>query len=318
MPCAYHDRIYFCAVHLFTLPIKTRIIFPCCNTPRHAEQFFRREHFLDGHSFSLEKYRNALALHCTKEHCPNYKEGDSIVSEVAIGEWRKCPGKCITCFNSVEDNSRERPLSPDELAKYLDEVCAVYADIRDANEAQDADAPVLRIGAAGDLFFSENYRGILAMDLTARGVGKLGIITNFQTWTERAIAGIHPNTRRIMKEIVFSIDSTEPALYEALRAGSKWERLLAGYRLATEAFPDAAYKVSYTVSKVNFHEVPAVPRRIKELFPAVSALEFHAVQDWIGTPAAASLILSPEERENLIAWAGQQGSVDEMAVKFLY
>lgn len=318
MPCAYHDRIYFCAVHLFTLPVKTRIIFPCCNTPRHAEQFFRREHFLDGHSFSLEKYRGALAHHCTKEHCPNYKEGDSIVSEIAIGEWRKCPGKCISCFNSVEDNSHERPLSRDELTKYLDEVCAVYSDIRDANAAQNTGAPVLRIGAAGDVFFSENYRGILAMDLAARGVMELGVITNFQTWTERSIAGIHPNTRRIMKEIVFSIDSVGPALYEELRAGSRWGHLLEGYRLAVDTFPDAIYKVSYTVSKANFHEVPAVPRRIKELFPAVSALEFHAVQDWIGTRAAASLVLSEDERESLIVWAGQQAPVGGMTVKFLY
>lgn len=318
MPCAYHDRIDFCSVHLFTLPIKSRIILPCCNSPRHSWQIFRREHFLDGHAFSLKKYFALLGDHCAEGHCPNYMEGKAVVSEIVLGEWRKCPGKCMTCFNHAENNAWEKPLTRDELEKYLDEVGAVYAEIKNRNAAQNAEPPFLRIGSSGDLFFSENYRAILATDLSACGIEKLGVITNFQTWTAHSISLMHPNTRPLLKEIVFSVDSIQPALYEALREGSTWERLLLGYKLATAAFPDAIYKVSYTASKANFQEIISVPKRIKELFPAVSALEFHAVQDWTGDLASKSLLLTDEERHNLILWAENQAPIDGMSIKFLY
>lgn len=318
MPCVYLDRIYFCAVHLFTLPIKTRIILPCCNSPKDSGPIFRREHFLEGRTFSLEKYFELLGRHCVSGCCPNYKEGTSIINEIVLGEWRKCPGKCLTCFNCTEDNRMEFPLSPEALKKYLSEVAGVYAEIKKINAARNAPAPFLRIGAAGDLFFSENYRAVLGADLAARGIERIGVITNFQTWTNHSIESIHPNTRPLMQEIVFSVDSTRPTLYEALRAGSTWERLLNGYTLATKIFPEVAYKVAYTVSKMNFQEIPAVPKKIKELFPAVSALEFHAVQNWTGNPTVAGLLLSKEERDNLIIWAQNQAPVDGMTIKFLY
>lgn len=212
----------------------------------------------------------------------------------------------------------EFPLSPEALEKYLSEVAGVYAEIKKINAAQNAPAPFLRIGSAGDLFFSENYRAVLSADLAALGIERIGVITNFQTWTNHSIESIHPNTRPLMQEIVFSVDSIQPTLYEALREGSKWERLLNGYTLSTQIFPEAVYKVSYTASKVNFQEIPAVPKKIKELFPAVSALEFHAVQNWTGDPAVEDLLLSAEERGNLIKWVQNQAPVDGMSIKFLY
>lgn len=318
MPCKYHDRIYFGAANLFTLPITTRIILPCCNSPEGSAQMFRREHFIDDGKFSLSKYERLIGRHCQENGCPNYAEGESIISEIVLGEWRKCPGKCISCHNAVQDNTSERPLSAAAMTKYMEEVSAAYREIAAYNAAHGYPAPTLLIGASGDLFFSENYRAILHMDLAAMGIQRISLITSLQTWTMRQLRDINRKTQQLVREIIISVDSVQPALYESIREGSRWSRLIGGMYQCTLAFPGALRKISYTVSKVNFQEVPAVPGRIHSLFPSVSVLEFHAVQDWTGSASARSMLLSEEERKELAAWADAHPEYAGMAVKFLY
>lgn len=317
IPCIYHDRLDFTTVNLFTFPVRSKIILPCCNSPKDAALRFRHEFFMRGGKFDFKAYSEHLYGACNSDTCPNYRPGRQPIKEIALGEWRKCPGRCISCPNHIR-HAPERALTDAELLQYMEDISGAYAEASRENDAVGAPPPALLIGTAGDLFFSENYRGILHMDLGALGFKEISLITSLQTWSPGNPLGIHPNTKALIRTIIISMDGATPEVYEHVREGSSWEKLLKGYEVASALFPYADYKLSVTVSKINMMDVLALPERIPGLFPKISTIEYHAVADWIGTPGSRDLLLSPDEKEYLKDWCTANPRRNGIGVKFLY
>jgi hypothetical protein len=279
--------------------------------------FFRRERFIENGVFDFKAYAGSLGGFCNKGTCPHFRAGRNFIKEISLGEWRKCPGHCITCTNHAE-HADERILSPVEIRKYMEDLSQTYKEVATSNAAEGAPPPAIVIGAAGDLFYSENYRNLLCMRLADFGIREIKLITSLQTWTLQNCERIHPGNYPLVKEIIISLDSATPQLYETIRAGSKWHNLIRGYERATALFPNAAYKLSVTVSKANFTDVQGLPEKVPELFPKVACIEYHAVADWTGQPDMKRLLLDPAEKAYIERWCAEHDGKYGIPLKFLY
>lgn len=315
--CIYHNRLCFTAVNLFTLPVRSKVVLPCCNSPRGAEMFFRREKFLGPDGFDYHIFAEICGRFCNEATCPAYRPGKRPIEDISLSEWRKCPGSCITCPNHL-GHAPERELSSNELERYMAEIGRTYREIAFENESIGAPPPSLVIGAAGDLFYSENYRNILGTALPDYGIRRIKLLTSLQTWTPHNCERIHPENRPLIEEIVISVDSATPGLYETIRAGSRWDNLIRGYKCASMLFPDAVYKLSVTVSKANFIDALLLPERIPGLFPKVSCISYHAVADWTGQPDLQRLLLSPEEKAYIKEWCATNTGKCGITLEFLH
>lgn len=255
---------------------------------------------VDG-KFSVPAYEKALSCIC-RLHCPSYERGNAPIEYVVAGTWRKCPLKCITCFNHYEDNSKEPILSDAEMDDYLLSLGAIYAEAKAHNVAMGAPGPLLQIGGSGDLFHSENYSRMLSADLYKYGIDRIHLLTNMQFWSDRRINRISPGNRASIRKITFSVDSINRELYERIRQGSSWLRLMNCYSRCVSAFPDAEYEICYTVSRLNVHEYRKAPAGLKALFPAVTRIVMNMARDWAGTPESATLVLPANECRNIAEW----------------
>lgn len=267
--------------------------------------------------FDFATYSDLLLHTCNRGACPHYRPGNSHIKEIALGEWRKCPGRCISCPNHIR-HAHERTLSNDELLQYMEDIAGAYSAVARKNLSLGKKPPVLLIGTSGDLFFSENYHNILALDLGALGFKEISLITSLQTWTPENLLMIHPNTKALVSSIIISMDGATPEVYEHVRQGSSWEKLLKGYDIASAFFPKANYKLSVTASTANMPNILALPEKVPDLFPKVSVIEYHTVADWIGTPSSQNLLLSPGEKEYLKAWCAANVCRNGINIKFLY
>lgn len=298
MGCKNHDRYIRLRVWYFKkIPID--IITPCCLYPENQTPYFQEKRFGREGKFDPALFEKAIASFCSPQNCNHFVEGESPIDEIVVGTWRKCPLKCITCFNHYENYFDEPVLSDEEMDDYLFSLGELIAAV----QGRTGQAPIIQIGGSGDIFFSENYRGMLARDLSAYGIPRIHLLTNMQFWTTENIKKICSPVRKSIERISFSVDSADPVLYEKIREGSLWKNLITSYENCTAAFPDAEYIITYTVSTLNFHEYRSAPEILWHLFPKTKAIIMNMARDWLGRPETHALVIPREKQREVAEWA---------------
>lgn len=271
--------------------VSADLLLPCDKYPPKAEMAFQESRFLADGKFSLPVYEAGIKETCNPK-CPAYVKGKSPIEYIIAATWHKCPLHCVTCTLRTDDE----PVLPDtEMADYLFSLGELNAAAKAYNERFHAPGPLVQIGGAGDIFYSENYRSMLAADPRKYGMDRIGIMTNMQQWIPRNIAIISEGVRKSLRRISFAVDSINPALYEKIRKGSSWRRLQLSYRRCVAEFPDAEYEVIYTLSRLNAHAYEKVPAVLKDLFPEVSIITMKMAR-------SASLGLPPNLQAEARQW----------------
>lgn len=301
MDCKHHDRYERLRTHVHG-KIPVDLILPCCHSPVERSFFFQERRFYSNNHFDAGVFEAGLASICNPSMCPSFEAGRIPIYEIVAGTWRKCPLRCVTCFNHYEDNRNEPVLSDSEMEAYLIALGELGAAAIERNSKLNAPPPYYQVGGSGDIFYSENYRRMLEFDLPAYGIAPIHILTNMQFWTNYNIRRISAGTRSAVKLITFSVDSIQPELYERIRSGSRWTNLVRSYERCHAVFPDTDYHISYTISKLNFHEYKQAPRALKELFPAVSTIYLNVARDWLNRPETADLVISSREKAEIFEW----------------
>ena len=303
MACKFHTRYERLRIFLYgKTPVD--LLIPCCRYPDGKFLFLQEKRFKHKSLTDIGTYEAALPEICGPETCPEYTPGENVISEIVAGTWRKCPLGCLTCFNSQYDNHGEAILSREEMNDYLFSLGEIGAYVKKTNSDV-----LFQIGGSGDIFYSENYRNMLMANLPSFGIDRIHLLTNMQFWTDGTISCISPDVRGAVCRITFSVDGTDPALYEKIRAGSSWGRLLRSYRRCRKSFPDVDYRIIYTVSTLNFHDFRNV-YRLHHYFPEVSVIYLNMARDWVGRPETAKLVCSPAQTAEVFEWLSQNKGGD--------
>ena len=257
------------------------LLAPCRKYPPKDGPFFQESRFIEDGKFSLPAYESGIKEYCSSK-CPAYEKGKSPIEYIIVGTWHKCPLHCVACSLRADDE----PVLPDEeMAAYLFSLGELNAAAKEHNERFHLPGPLVQIGGAGDIFYSENYRKMLSTDLRKYGMDNIGIMTNMQRWLPRNIEILSEGVAKSLRRVSFPVDSVNPARYEAIRKGSSWRRLQYSYQRCVAAFPGIEYEIIYTLSRLNLHAYEKAPAILKEIFPEVSLITLKmARSDVLGLP----------------------------------
>lgn len=113
-------------------------------------------------------------------------------------------------------------------------------------------------GGDGELFVSDNYRRVLAHDLTKDSkIDRIVLYTNGTMLNEKRWNQINENTRSLIKEIKISIDAATPETYEKVRGPVGWKMLMKNVPFMKELKEKYGiqFSTTYTISKYNVQDV---------------------------------------------------------------
>lgn len=284
----------------------------CCMTDFFNKSLYNKIS-IDFDVDEIKRLTNNIQHICNFHNCANYKPIDYTpqYTQIALNNWSKCVSHCVSCYNYIQDFSNERVYTEEELDKFLTTVGELYKYLIERNriviEKSEIDMepviPTLTITGSGDCFYSENYHNILKTDLTKYGIKRIKIITNLQTFTNHNLNSIHPNTKKLIDTIMFSVDGTDKETYEKIRFGSKWDNLFRGYENMIAHFPNLKEcQANVVLSKWNYHSYKYFPKFIYDNFPAVNKLSLAFVSKWYENSIYDELLLDEEQRAEITEW----------------
>lgn len=118
------------------------------------------------------------------------------------------------------------------------------------------------------------------------------LITNGMILDEHIIA----NLKELGVRVMVSVDAATPALYEAIRRGASFDKVLrSAHRYAEEGLLES---LNFTLQKSNYTEIPGIFRLASSLrVPRVTIIGLKPCQDYLGE------LLSPQEYQEAISLA---------------
>lgn len=307
------EEYKFCKYNDSLIILPDDAIQPCCSMDLFNKSLYNKiKCDKNAKSINYEIINNISQI-CNYHSCANYSPVDYVpqYTQIALNNWQKCVGKCVSCYNYDNDYRNERALTETELDEFLTMIGDVYGAFIEKNKQaliasnsnDELVIPVLTITGSADLFYSENFHNILKTDLTKYGIQRVKLITNFQTFTNHNLDSIHPNTKKLIDTIMFSLDGINKEMYEKIRNGSKWENVARGYENMITHFPNLKVcQVNTVLSKWNIEHFKEFPTYIKDNFPAVNKLTFSFVSRWTENKIFDELLLDNNDKTEVINW----------------
>jgi len=111
---------------------------------------------------------------------------------------------------------------------------------------------VLELGGDGEIFFGRNYLNFLSHDLSGGELNGIVLFSNGILFNERNWNKIHPNNRKLIREIKISVDSHTEDVYKVIR-GNQWGVLNKNLIYINKLKKDYNFELSstFTISKLN-------------------------------------------------------------------
>src|SRR5574343_131257 len=177
----------------------------------------------------------------------------------------------ITCNLKCKGCRKDILTSTPNVINHYD---AYYSDLI-------ANATTLRISGDGDAFASPYYFNLLKSDLTERckNLKDIKIMTNGILFDEHHFNQIHDNNKKLISGILVSIDATTSETYKRFRGGD-FNKLLKNLKYIQQLKTQYNFWVysAYTVSKINFMEVPDFIYLARDY--GIDTVQIWEMNDW--------------------------------------
>lgn len=174
---------------------------------------------------------------------------------------RSCNLYCSSCRNSIE-------------------VCRPEENMQISNAVREKLMPYLfrmTVAGNGEVFLSKPYQAILQSGIYREM--DLFILSNGNLFHEEFINEIAGNFKSI--SLMFSVDAASKGIYEKVRRGGNWERLLHNLRIASELKQNGQIKnlvLRFVVSMNNVADMPAFVELGKSL--KADWVDFSKIENW--------------------------------------